>query len=354
PGLATHASMPAHAYASGGADRRLSPEAIADALMSLAGPGPALSAAAQTEGEPLERLFKLFEANFRISVQDYKLGTIERRVKRRMYMHRIDTLERYLQFCLQSPRELSDAYQDLFVSVTHFFRDKAPFERIATTVIPQLLAKKSPGEPIRIWVPGCASGEEAYSLSMLWLDALKERAYQNPLHIFGTDIDAHCLGVARLGIYSANLLNNVGAERLAKYFIKRPGSSQISRAVRDTVIFSTHDVLHDAPFSNLDMISCRNLLIYLKTPAQSRVLKAFHYALRPSGSLLLGISESIGDHTDLFAQASPCSKLFGRKQSVISRLEESEFAPPAAKATEHRSAALVSAPAEAAQQPSRP
>jgi two-component system CheB/CheR fusion protein len=320
PSSAKYDGMPRSALASGYADFCLTPSEIANELTRIS-QHPYVRRSTKTEALPAnlqERLAKLFflvRSEFGNDLTHYKLTTIERRIERRMAMHKVGRLEDYVRYVESSPDELRALYKDLLITVTNFFRDQYPFEELKTKVFPHILQNRDLAAPIRVWVPGCATGEEAYSLAISLLELMEEKGSEAPLQIFGTDIDSDSIQHARRGIYPQNIALDVCPERLHRFFNKVDDEYQVSRRVRDAVVFSRHNLLKDAPFSRMDLVSCRNLLIYFQPPAQSKALRILHYALNPSGFLMLGGSETVGDVPDLFSLVDRKGKLYSKKHA---------------------------------------
>nr|WP_294544719.1 CheR family methyltransferase [uncultured Rhodopila sp.] len=249
----------------------------------------------------------------------YKDGTLLRRIQRRMHVLQTNNVPDYLDRLRSSPHEADLLFRELLIGVTRFFRDTEVFETLETTVIPELLAEHGSGEPIRVWVPGCATGEEAYSIAILFKEQRDKLSDAGPIQIFATDIDAHAIDAARVGVYSETIASDMPEARLQQNFVKEEGGYRISKFIREMCLFSVHDLVKDPPFSKLDLISCRNLLIYFQPQLQHRVLTTFHYALLPNRYLLLGPSEGVSVQPRLFAPLNKKQRLFTR-QSVAARL----------------------------------
>src|SRR5207248_1650069 len=238
-----------------------------------------------------------------------------RRVERRMAVHQIARLDRYLQYLQQTPAEVEALFHDLLIGVTGFFRDPAAFETLEEQVIPRLFAGKSADLPLRVWVPGCSTGEEAYSVAISIqerADALEQRFKGQ---VFATDIDGRAIERARRGVYPAGVVGDVAPERMARFFVPESPEHtayRVHKGLRDLLVFSEHDLIRDPPLSKVDLISCRNLMIYLKPALQKRIMPMFHYALSPGGFLFLGTSETVGDFPDLFAAVDRKAKLYQR------------------------------------------
>ena len=307
--------MPRSAHESGAADFCLTPEGIADEILRVSShPYTMEAAAAPRFQEFIGTLSKLLKTSFGIDLSHYKPKTIERRIQRRMAVHRIERNDAYLRLCQTDPKELSDLHKDLLINVTSFFRDKEPFAVLHDEIIPRALEGKTETNALRIWVPGCSSGEEAYSIAMIVLEVLDERGVNLPVQIFGTDLDADAVQQARRGVYPHNIIADVSPERLRRFFIKsEDGHYQIIRRVRDMVVFSVQNISRDPPFSRLDLITCRNLLMYLQPAIQKKVLRILHYSLRPAGFLMLGHSESVGDSAELFGLIDRGNRIYAAK-----------------------------------------
>lgn len=248
----------------------------------------------------------------------YKTNTFMRRVKRRMQIARMATMDAYVTRLKADPQESMNLFRDLLINVTSFFRDGEAFEVLAAVVIPRLFENRTASDTVRIWVPGCATGEEVYSIAILMREHLATLAVVPRVQIFATDIDEAALGVARAARYPEALMDNVSQARRDRFFARDGASFVVDKQVRDLCVFSLHSVIRDPPFSRLDLISCRNLLTYLGPDIQSRVLPTFHYALKGGGYLFLGTSESIGQHSDLFATLDKKQRIFRARDHVAS------------------------------------
>jgi len=267
------------------------------------------SQAATKTGDVLKKIFVLLRAHTGHDFSQYKQNTVARRVERRMAVHQLEQIDQYLRYMRETPKEVDALFRDLLIGVTHFFRDKEAFEALQQQ-LGLVLAAKPADSPLRVWTTGCSTGEEAYSLAIVLreqMDALKKTF---KVQVFATDIDARSIDTARAGVYPASIAADVSAERLARFFSAEDGNYRIHKNIRDLLIFSEHDVIKDPPFSNLDLVSCRNLLIYLGPELQRRLIPIFHYALNPNGLLLLGSSETVGDFSNLFAPVDRKAKLY--------------------------------------------
>jgi two-component system, chemotaxis family, CheB/CheR fusion protein len=273
-----------------------------------------LAGAPEVSEAELRQLLGVLRETFGQDLTQYKPAMLQRRAGRRMALHQLDSVADYLALVRHDAPALRALYHDLLIGVTRFFRDQEPFELLARRVLPALAAHKTGGAPIRIWVPACSTGEEAYSVAICAAELLDAGGHDTRVQIFATDVDEDAIGRARRGLYPLELERDVSAERLQRFFVRRGEQYQISRRIRDLVVFSTHDVTRDAPFSHLDLLTCRNLLIYLRAATQQRVLRLFHFALEPEGFLLLGGAESVGDAAALFSAVDGKHKLYTRKQ----------------------------------------
>jgi two-component system, chemotaxis family, CheB/CheR fusion protein len=269
-------------------------------------------------GEPeFKQILRVLHRSTNTDFTAYKPTTIKRRMERRMVLLQIDTLASYLTYLREHQIEVDALYQDVLIGVTSFFRDPATFETLGREIFPRLLATKAADSPIRVWVPGCSTGEEVYSLAMCVLEFLAERSLPvPPIQIFGTDLNPKAIEFARGGIYPPGVIGALSPTRLERFFLAVNGSYQMRKAVRDLCVFAQHNLLKDPPFSRIDLLSCQNVLIYLGQGAQRKVLQTFHYALSPQGILLLGPSETIGTASDLFAPVGEHKRqLYGKKAS---------------------------------------
>jgi len=313
--------MPRSAIATGMVDFVLPPHEMPAQLLAYAahafGPSPLpVTGQGSEAGDSFDKIFLLLRSQTGHDFSQYKRNTIRRRVERRLAVNQIDRLDAYIRYLQLTPGEVDALFRDLLIGVTNFFRDTEIFEDVRRLVVPQLFAGKPAGSAIRVWVAGCSTGEEAYSLAILIREHLDERMADFKVHIFATDIDRESIEQARTGIYPSSIIADVSPERLAHFFDQdAPDGStyRIRKSIRDMLIFSEHDVTKDPPFSKLDLVSCRNLLIYMGSELQKRVLLLFHYALNPGGMLFLGSSESIGEFGNLFATVERKAKIYQRR-----------------------------------------
>ncbi len=238
----------------------------------------------------LQKIFALIRAQTGNDFSLYKKSTIRRRIERRMSVHQLNNINQYVRFLQENPHEVELLFKELLIGVTSFFRDPEAFEALKREAIALLLKSKRSGDPIRIWVVGCSTGEEAYSISMVLkecMDDLKPKT-NFKIQIYATDIDREAIGVARQGIYPANIAADVSPERLHRFFIKEDDSYRVKNEIRETIVFALQNILVDPPFTKLEILSCRNLLIYLTSELQKKLLPLFHYSLNPGGLSLLG------------------------------------------------------------------
>jgi two-component system, chemotaxis family, CheB/CheR fusion protein len=243
---------------------------------------------------------ELLRSTTGVDFTHYKVATIDRRIHRRMLLYKLDRLADYAQYLRDNPAEIQALYQEILIHVTSFFRDPEAFEQLKEQVFPTITEHKSAKIPIRIWVAGCSTGEEVYSIAICLLEFLGDRSPLPAIQIFATDISESAISKARSGFYLENQTIDVSPERLNRFFTIEAGGYKINKTVRELCIFARQNLGSDPPFSNLDLISCRNVLIYLAEPLQKRVIPIFHYSLNPTGFLLLGTSESIGKFSSLF------------------------------------------------------
>jgi two-component system CheB/CheR fusion protein len=285
-------SMPKSAISEGIVDMVLSPAQIAQELERLSRKISVLLDVAEDSGnetdkdEALTEILHLVKKTIGVDFSHYKTTTIRRRILRRMVLAQLDDKPEYLTFLKKNTQEVSLLYQDLLINVTSFFRDPDALEYLKKAILPRIIKARAPSDPIRVWVPACSTGEEAYTLAMLFLEELGDKAGSIPLQIFATDLSELVISKARLGIYCTNDVANVSDQRLEKFFTKIDGSYRINKVVRDLCVFAPHNVSKDPPFSRMDLISCCNLMIYLDTVLQKKILNIFHYALNPEGYLV--------------------------------------------------------------------
>jgi two-component system, chemotaxis family, CheB/CheR fusion protein len=275
----------------------------------------------RTEGA-LKKIFLLLRAQAGHDFSLYKSTTISRRIERRMAVHQLEGLDEYVRYLQQTPAEVDVLFRDLLIGVTSFFRDPEAFKALETLVIPRLFQHQPLGGVVRVWVPGCSTGEEAYSLAILLQEQLEALKPGGTVQVFATDIDRQAIDLARAGVYPASIAGDLSPERLAHFFVPvsggadgSPSAYRIHKGIRDLLVFSEQDVIKDPPFSNLDLISCRNLLIYMGNDLQKRLVPLFHYALNPGGVLFLGTSETVGEFPDRFTVLDRKAKIYQRQDT---------------------------------------
>ena len=258
----------------------------------------------------------------------YKDKTVARRVQRRMQVLQIDEVPDFIERLRKQPTELDALLQDLLIGVTNFFRDPHAFEALEREVIPKLFEGKGPDDTVRVWVPGCSTGEEAYSIAILLREHMPKAQSAPKLQIFASDIDEQSLQIARMGRFPSTIAKDIAPARLERYFVREDGTYRIASDLREICLFSSHNLLRDAPFSKLDLISCRNLLIYLTPELQNRLIPLFHYALNDSGFLVLGTSENVTRHSRLFSTVDKAHRIFRRRPQIERRLPEFPLTAP--------------------------
>jgi two-component system CheB/CheR fusion protein len=302
PNEAEYPSMPRAAIATGVADFILPVRALAERLVELI--EKKTQAASETheglDDELLSRVLAHVRARTGHDFSKYKRATVLRRILRRMQITQSEDLKAYDAFMQKNAAEAQTLFGDLLISVTTFFRDSAVFEALKTDVVPELFNARDPEQPIRVWVPGCATGEEAYSLGILLLEEAAHHDVRPPIQIFATDIDTRAIAVGRQGLFPSAIEADVAEDRLRRFFVREPHHYRVGHELRDLVLFANHSILKDPPFSHLDLISCRNVLIYLDRELQDQVLSTFRYALNPGSYLLLGPSETADSPPGLF------------------------------------------------------
>jgi len=314
-------SMPNTAIATGDVDFILPPAKIAEELVKISrhpyitqlAPAIAVEALSEEEATALSLLFTMLRNVMGVDFTHYKPSTLQRRIQRRMALYKLERLEDYVTYLQDNSAEVKALYQEILINVTSFFRDPESFEVLKQRVFPTITQGKSEQSPIRIWVPGCATGEEVYSIAICLMEFLEGVTPKPLIQFFATDISERSIDTARTGIYSETQMVNVSPERLRRFFIRVEGGYQISKAVRERCVFAKQNLISDPPFSNLDLVSCRNVMIYLGLKLQQQVIPLFHYSLNPTGFLMLGTSEGVGEFTNLFALLDKKYKVYARK-----------------------------------------
>jgi two-component system CheB/CheR fusion protein len=323
PASAKFESMPASGASLGAADRVLPPNKMPAELLAYARylqtllAGDSEGAIREQIGGALGTICDILEAATEHNFKHYKTSTLVRRIGRRMQVLRMLSADEYVERLRENKEEATALLREILIGVTSFFRDGEAFEPISELVIPRLLEDLPAHGPLRIWVPGCATGEEAYTLAMLFREALDDLSAPPEVQIFATDINERALATARQGIYPLSIAEDVSPKRLERFFEKKATRYQISKELRKLCLFSVHDLIRDPPFSRLDFISCRNLLIYLGQHLQKKLIPLFHYALRPGGFLFLGTSETINSHRELFKPVDDKHRISQRLPTVV-------------------------------------
>jgi len=349
PESAGYDGMPRSAIATGLVDYVLTPAEMPEQLVGYVsrafGRLPKVtSAPAAQSPDMLLQVLHLLRDRSGHDFTHYKVNTLRRRVERRMAVTRIERMEDYIVLLKRDTLESETLFRELLIGVTNFFRDPAAFEALATEVIPRLVRARAPGDPLRVWVPGCSTGEEAYSIAMLALEQVSAAKRNVPIQVFATDIDAEAIERARAAVYPDSISADVTPERLDRFFAQDGATYRVTKVVRDCLVFAKQDVTKDPPFSKVDLISCRNLLIYMDGDLQQRLMLLFHYAINPDGYLFLGSSETLGESADLFAPVDKKWKLFQRRGTVTPRTKLLAASMPMPDAALGRRTALMQPP----------
>lgn len=323
------------------------PERIITYLQHLPAPDPMQTG---TDPSGLDKVLLLLRTHTGHDFSLYKKSTLYRRIERRMGLHRLPRIADYVRYLRDNPHETELLFKELLIGVTRFFRDPAVWEQLQTEVIPALLAAHPGGGTLRAWTPGCSTGEEAYSLAIVFREALQqlEPAAHYALQIFATDLDHDAIDKARAGVYPANIAADVAEDRLRRFFVQEERGYRVASEIREMVTFAPHNLVMDPPFTKLDLLTCRNLLIYLEAELQKRLLPLFHYSLNPGGILMLGSSETIGDAAALFVQLPGRTRLYRRRDKDM-RAALVEFPPTFVR--HHARTDLAAVPALPAQTP---
>lgn len=342
PQTAKYDSMPLNAIATGVVDFVLTSEEIACKLAEIArscvtkdkkaDKGKLFSA----DANELKQIFNILRKASDTNFSEYRELTIKRRILRRMVMHKIERLGEYANYLRENPAEVKKLYQDMLINVTNFFRDPEAFETLKSLVFPAIMKNRAPEEPVRVWVPGCSTGEETYSIAIVLMEFLGDEALNTPIQIFATDINEMLIEKARVGIYPKNIKAEVSIERLRRFFVKVDKGYQIIKTVRDMCVFARQDMVKDPPFSRLDLISCRNAIIYFGPAMQKKLFPVLHYALKQKGFLLLGSSESVGAYANLFNLVDKKYKIYLKKAVQTPSLNEFTASEYAAATIENR------------------
>ena len=320
PSTAAYDGMPRSVVTAGLADYALPAARIPKQLLSLIDRAAATAVPKELNVSPqtssaLSKILAMLRYRTGHDFSLYKKSTLYRRIERQMALHDIDTISGYARYLKSRPGDVKALFRDLLIAVTGFFRDPEAFEAVRKKVLPGLCGKKTKPQTIRVWVAGCASGEEAYSLAMLLTEYTERRGIEAKMQVFGTDIDEDAIVRARAGRYPPTIAADVPSQRLQRFFVKEEGGYKVKKEIREKVVFAVQDVTRDVPYTRLDLISCRNLLIYFEKELQERLIPLFHYSLAPGGFLFLGTSETAGDVPDLFGPVDKKWKLYRRKAS---------------------------------------
>jgi two-component system CheB/CheR fusion protein len=345
---ATYPGMPLHALGAGCVDLILPPEKIAEELAGMIR-HPYLKIAPQPkekelafQGEAnLAKIFHLLRSATGVDFENYKQATIRRRITRRMLVRRCETFTEYAAYLAEHSEELHTLFEDMLIHVTSFFRDPEVYDYLKTVIFPRIYATLEPSEPIRIWVPGCSGGEEVYSIAIVLHEFLGEGADKTRIQIFGTDVSEVDIDKARTAIYSDSEVAGLSSEQLSRFFVKVENGHQISKSIRDSCVFSRHDVTRDPPFSRMDLVSCRNLLIYFNTVLQKKALHSIHYSLKPTGFLALGKSESVSAAGELFSDEDRRASIYSKVALPVPvKLDFESFETPRQAAVAPKSVTL--------------
>ncbi|OIQ98975.1 chemotaxis protein methyltransferase cher2 [mine drainage metagenome] len=320
PGTAKYDGMPVSAIQAGYASYTLPvekmPEQLLNNKLKLSITKEATPSPAAENG--LSRILMLLRSGTGNDFSLYKKSTIGRRIERRMSQHNIDDMDTYARYLKEHPPEVQSLFKELLINVTSFFRDPEAFVVLKQNILPELLKNKPEHYVFRVWVAGCATGEEAYSIAILLHELMSENQSVFKTQIYSTDLDDDAIAIARAGVYPPNIAQDVTPERLRRFFIKEDAGYRVKKEIREMVVFATQNIIKDPPFTKLDLLSCRNLMIYLEPELQNRVIPAFHYALKPGGVLFLSPSESIGNHVELFTALNRKWKFYQTTPSIAS------------------------------------
>jgi len=304
PASAKYDGMPSSAIQAGFATYVLPADRMAEVMLTGARTIAVSQQSSATDGSSLSRILMLLRSGTGHDFSKYKKTTLGRRIARRMSQHDIENMEVYARYLKEHPPEVQSLFKELLINVTSFFRDPEAFTTLKNEVLPRLFAGKPEGYVFRVWVAGCATGEETYSIAILMREFMDETGQDFKIQLYSTDLDEDAITVARAGTYPPNISQDILPDRLPRFFVKEETGYRVKKEIREMVVFAVQNVIKDPPFTRLDLVSCRNLMIYFETELQDRVIRAFHYALKPGGVLFLSPSESIGDHDELFATVS--------------------------------------------------
>ncbi len=324
PETARYDGMPRAAIAAGVPDYIRAPQDIPAALMDYVRQSHGIAAEKRREmiemqGSDMQKIFSIIRLRTKRDFSGYKLSTLKRRIERRMSVNRLETLSEYAKFLNENPTETEALFKDLLINVTQFFRDPPAFDVLKELLLERLAAKKD-GETVRVWTAGCSTGEETYSLAILLQECVEQLGKYLEIQVFGTDIDADAIASARSGIYPAAVAQDLGADRVRRFFVRTDSQLQVRKELREKLIFAVQDITNDPPFSRMDLISVRNVLIYLGADLQRKLIPLLHYALGGDSILFLGTAETIGEYADYFRVLDSKWKIFGRQGSTDLRI----------------------------------
>ncbi len=322
PGSAKFDSMPRNAIESVTIDIVAAPNELPSRLKEFFKHIPVLRKELNVEikdKSSLEKINNLLRTYTGNDFSLYKKNTVYRRIERRMVIHKLDGIASYVLFLNENPKEIEILFKELLIGVTDFFRDSAVWEKLKETILPDIITKLEPGSILRAWIPGCSTGEEAYSLAIVFKEALEKI---NPhggfsLQIFATDLDNEAIEIARKGVFSTNIAEHVSPERLKRFFLKTEDGYFINTEIREKVVFAQHNIVMHPPFTKIDILSCRNLLIYMEPELQKKMVGLFYYSLNPEGIMILGTSESLGTQSHLFTPLDLKCKIFKRANTLL-------------------------------------
>ncbi|MHC1742184.1 MAG: chemotaxis protein CheB [Syntrophobacteraceae bacterium] len=317
---AKYGSMPASAIATDLVDHVLPVERMPKELISYLKhpylrPPKRGNGTEKQSSDTIQRILALVRSGTGNDLSGYKPKTIRRRIERRMAVQKIELLADYCRFLQRNTDEAHDLFKELLIGVTQFFRDPAAFDALREKVIPRILERKSDGTPVRVWVPGCSSGEEALSLAMMFVEGMEERGQHHEMQIFATDLDPGAIVRARKAEYSESIAADVSEARLKRFFTERDGLFRVKSEIREMIVYAVHNLVSDPPFSHLDLISCRNVLIYMDAALQRKLIPLLHFSLDPDGYLFLGPSETVGGFASHFSAIESRWKIFRAKKS---------------------------------------
>ncbi|MDP4267023.1 MAG: CheR family methyltransferase [Bacteroidota bacterium] len=319
PESAAYDGMPRSAISTGMVDFILPPEKMPEHLQSYVKHIFTLNSSALTndfnqDDNIINKIFLIIRNQTGHDFSKYKPKTINRRILRRMAINKIDKINDYILYLKSTPLEVETLFRELLIGVTGFFRDPQAFDSVNENLIPGLFKNKFPNSVIRIWIPACSTGEEAFSFAILLQEYMDKNKEYHIIQIFATDIDNESIEKARLGTFTENIASDISPERLSRFFIHENNSYRIHKTIRDMIVFAKQDIIKDPPFTKIDLISCRNLLIYFSNDLQKKIITLFHYSLNQNGFLFLGNSESIGTHNNIFTSIDKKWKIFQRKE----------------------------------------